>query len=212
MTRISRLTANSIILGALLYLTIEFLLHVLRTDYNPACRFLSEYAVGRFGILGTVAFCLLAVTTLAFAVTLLLEVQRSGFLVATCFLLFVAGLGFCALALFPTDLSPPNGGPPPIRTSVGVVHDTCTGVLSGALGLAALLLPWAYKRDARWHAAWPGILVIGIFIPVFLCVASILPWHWRGAGQRLVVASGLIWMIWNGLWLRSGRGTPRVPD
>ena len=173
----SLLAANSVIVVALLYLTIEIFLHVLRTDYNPACRFLSEYAVGPYGTLGTVAFCLLALITLAFAFTLLLQVQRSGLLAATCILLFVAGFGFFALALFPTDLSPPDGGPPPIRTSIGVVHDTCTGILSSALGLAALLLPWAYKRDTRWRTASPRILLIGIFIPVFLCIAGILPWH-----------------------------------
>jgi hypothetical protein len=116
------------------------------------------------------------------------------------------------LALFPTDLSAPQGGPPPIRTSIGVVHDTCTGILSGALGLAALLLPWAYRRDAHWRAVSLRILLIGIFIPLFLCIASILPWHWQGAGQRLVVASGIIWMIANGLVLRSGLRTSRVPE
>ena len=128
--RISRFLANSVTAGAVLYLTIEILLHVLRRDYNPACRFLSEYAVGRSAILGTVAFCLLAVTTLALGISLLIEVQRSGLLVTVCFLLFVGGFGFFALALFPTDLSAPQGGPPPIRTSIGVVHDTCTGILS----------------------------------------------------------------------------------
>jgi len=203
MQRTSRILANSVIAGTLLYVTIEIMLHVIRKDYNPACRFLSEYAVGPFGILGTVAFCLLAATTLALAITLLLQVQLSWLLVLTCCLLCVASLGFCALALFPTDLSPPQGGPPPIRTSIGVVHDTCTNALSVALGLAALLLPCAYKRDARWRNAFSRILLFGIFIPLFLCIASILPWHWRGLGQRLVVASGLIWMVANGLLLRA---------
>ncbi len=198
MARISRLLANSIIVGAVLYFVLEIVLHVLRSDYNPARRFLSEYAVGRFGILGTGAFCLLAGMTLALTITLLLEVRRSWLLVVACLLLFLVSLGFCALALFPTDLSDPRGGPPPIRTSVGVVHDVCTSVLSCALGVAALVLPCAYKRDPRWHAMASRILVFGIFIPLFLCVASVLSWQWRGVGQRLVVGSGLIWMIANG--------------
>ena len=204
MAPLSRLLAKSVIVGAVLYFVIEVVLHVLRKDYNPARRFLSEYAVGRFGILGTVAFCLLAAITVALAITLLLEVRRSWLLIVTCLLMFLVSLGFCALALFATDLSDPKGGPPPIRTSIGVVHDVCTSVLSGALAVAALMLPCAYKRDPRWRAISSRILAFGLFIPFFLCVASILSWQWRGVGQRLVVTSGLIWMTANGqLLLRS---------
>ena len=195
--RISRLAAKSVIVGAVLYFGIEIFLHVLRRDYNPARRFLSEYAVGQFELLGTVAFCLLAGMTAALTVALFIEVRRSWLLNVTCALLFLVGIGFCALASFPTDLSDPRGGPPPIRTSIGVVHDVSTSVLSAALGVAALLLPFAYKRDPRWRAISSRILGFGVFIPFFLCIASVLPWQWCGVGQRLVVMSGLVWMIAN---------------
>jgi hypothetical protein len=210
MPSISRFLSKFVIVGAVLYFVIEIVLHRLRRDYNPARRFLSEYAVGRFGILGTAAFCLLAAMTAALSIALLLEVRRSWLLLVACGLLFLVSLGFCALALFPTDLTDPNGGPPPIRTSIGIVHDVCTSVLSCALGVAALLLPFAYKRDPRWRAISSRILGFGLFIPFFLCVASALSWQWRGAGQRLVVASGLFWMIANGqVLLRSGQIEPR---
>jgi hypothetical protein len=210
MTRISRSAAKSVIVGAVLYLALEVVLHVLRRDYNPARRFLSEYAVGQLAILGTVAFCLLAGTTVALTVTLLIEVRGSCLLNVTCALLFLVGIGFCALALFPTDLSDPRGGPPPIRTAIGVVHDVSTSVLSAALCVAALMLPFAYKRDLRWRAISSRILGFGVFIPFFLCIASVLPWQWCGVGQRLVVISGLVWMIANcHALLHSGQSNSR---
>ncbi len=197
MSRVSRFLSLSIIAGAVLYVAIEIALHVLRTDYNPARRFLSEYAVGRCGTLGTVAFCLLAGMSGAFTLALALEVRRSWPLIVTCLLLSLVCLGFCALAMFPTDLMDSNGRPPSVRTNTGIVHDASTAVLSAALGVAALILPCAYGRDPRWSVNASKIFLFGIFIPLFLCIASALPWQWRGVGQRLLVASGLIWMIAN---------------
>jgi hypothetical protein len=209
MARVSRFLSIGAIAGAILYCITEIVLHVLRPEYNPAERFLSEYAVGRFGILGTLAFWLLAGITAALAAALALEVRRSWLLVATCFLLSIASLGFWSLAIFPTDLMGPNGSLPPIRTLTGIVHDTSTSVLSSALAIAALTLPWAYKLDPRWRAAALTILTVGMFIPFLLCLASVLPCPWRGAGQRFAVASGLIWITVNArLLLRSPQLRP----
>jgi hypothetical protein len=198
--RASRVLSVAAITGAVLYCITETVLHILRPEFNPAERFLSEYAVGQFGFLGTTAFWLLAGTTSAITVALALEVRRSWWLIATCGLLSIVSLGFCALALFPTDLMGPHGGPPPVRTATGIMHDSCTVILSSALALAALTLPSAYKHDPCWRAATSKIRLIGIFIPLFLCIASVVPAEWRGAGQRFAVASGLIWIVANG-WL-----------
>ena len=54
--RVSPLLARAVMGGAVLYVLTVGLLHVLRPDYNPARRFLSEYAVGKFGALGMAAF------------------------------------------------------------------------------------------------------------------------------------------------------------
>jgi len=201
--------ARSLVAGTALYFVIVVLLHVLRPDYNPARRFLSEYAVGRFGILGTVAFCVLASTIAALAVLLLLEVRRSSFLLVTCILLGVISTGFCGLALFPTDLCDPKGGPPPIRTVTGNIHDLTTAILSAALGAAAVLLPFAYGRDDRWRSGSRQAVVFAVMIPVTLCVANLVSWQWRGAGQRVAVATGLVWILTNARLLLRARGSRR---
>lgn len=206
----SRLLARTVIGGTALYCVIVVLLHVLRPEYHPARRFLSEYAVGRFGILGTAAFCILAGTTAALVILFIREVRRSPYLLATCILLGVVSVGFCGLALFPTDLCDPKGGPPPIRTVTGNIHDSTTAILSVALGAATVLLPFAYGRDSRWRPALSRMVVFAILIPVTLCAANLLSWQWRGAGQRVVVAAGLIWIFVNArLLMRAGRSRAR---
>lgn len=189
-----------------LYFLIVVALHFLRPDYHPARRFLSEYAVGKYGALGTFAFWLLAVTTAALTATLLREVRRSSSLVVTCVLLFTISLGFCALALLPTDMSDPRGGPSPVRTPIGKLHDMTTGIISIMQVAVSWLLPWAYSRDDRWRSISRWFLPFAIFFPVTLCAANLVSWQWRGAGQRVVVATGLAWLFANGylLW-RGGR-------
>ena len=58
--RTSRILGSAVVLGVVTVVTLYLLLHVLRPDYNPLQRFLSEYAVGRFGVLMTAAFFLQA--------------------------------------------------------------------------------------------------------------------------------------------------------
>src|SRR5215471_15366329 len=49
------------------YATAVGLLHVLRTDFNPGYRYLSEYAVGPYGLLMTSTFFALSAGSLALA-------------------------------------------------------------------------------------------------------------------------------------------------
>jgi len=205
MPRISRLLARSVITGAALYILIVVVLHFLRPDYHPARRFLSEYAVGRFGGLGTAAFCVLAGTTAALAALLFLKARHSSFLLAVCILLGLVSVGFCVLALFPTDLCDPKGGPPPIRTVTGNIHDTTTGIMSAALCVAAALLPFAYGRDTRWRPAFSTAAVFAVLIPLAFCIANLVSWQWRGAGQRVAVATGLTWIFANARLLLRAR-------
>jgi len=205
MSRHSRLLASFVIAGGVIYLAIEVALHFLRPDYHPARRFLSEYAVGNFGFLGTIAFCVMAATNATLVAALFLEVRRSSLLLVSCGLLAVVSVGFGLLALFPTDLSNPTGGPPLIRTSTGVIHDVSASILSSALGGASLTLPFAYRLDDRWRPAFSRIIPFGVAIPLTLCVAGLVSWQWCGAGQRLVVATGLVWIFTNAaLLLRPG--------
>src|SRR5215475_2692254 len=95
------------------------LLHVLRPDYNPLQRFLSEYAVGRFGALMTVTFFLQALIALAFVTGLFREVRHSGSLLAGCAFLTVAALTLTMAGVFQTDLNNPTGESSRLITRAG---------------------------------------------------------------------------------------------
>ena len=147
---------------------------------------------------------------MAFAVLLFREVRRSAYLLATCIPLSVVSLGFCVLALFPTDLCDPKGGPPPVRTVTGNIHDATTGVMSVALCVAAALLPFAYRRDIHWRHTLSKAAVFAVLIPTVFCIANLVSWQWRGAGQRVAVAIGLLWIFVNTRLLGSARQTDQT--
>ena len=88
--RVSRILGSAVVLGVVTVFALYVLLHVLRPDYNPLRRFLSEYAVGRFGVLMTAAFFLQALISLALVIGLFRDVRHSGSLLAGCAFLTVA--------------------------------------------------------------------------------------------------------------------------
>ena len=49
--RLSTILGSVVVMGVGTVVALYLLLHILRPDYNPLQRFLSEYAVGRFGVL-----------------------------------------------------------------------------------------------------------------------------------------------------------------
>ena len=120
-----------VVLGVATVVVLYLLLHVLRPDYNPLRRFLSEYAVGRFGVLMTASFLLQALIALALVVGVSRDVRHSGSLLIGCAFLTVAAAALAVAGVFPTDLSEPAGDSALPVTRAGVVHQSAGTLLSG---------------------------------------------------------------------------------
>jgi hypothetical protein len=211
MHRSPRFLGSCVVIGVFIYLADILALHMLRPDFDPMRRFLSEYAVGRFGILGTVSFCVMAATVLTFRSGLHLGVQRSLPLNSTSLFLALAAAGFLTSALFPTDVQPTGGGRP-IPTRAGAIHDMSALLLFTSLILAALILPSALKRDPSWRSFSLTARLLGILILVLFVAFIVAPWRLKGLVQRAEVAAILTWLLMTGLRLRklalgAGRAT-----
>jgi hypothetical membrane protein len=178
------------------------LLHLLRPDYNPFQRFLSEYAVGRFGGLMTAAFLLQALISLALVIGLFREVRHSGSLLAGCAFLIVAALTLTLAGVFQTDLSD-SIGPFRLITPTGMLHQLA-GAISFLSRIAAFLcLSRAYRFDNRWQSLAPTARHVAIaFLTLFFTFVLMIPWNFGGVAQRVTVAVGLLWILLSGLHLR----------
>ena len=169
--------------------------HVLRPDYDPRSRYVSEYAVGPYRHVMTTAFFALGIGSTATLVDLSRALpaparSRSGlvFLGVWSGAILVAGL-------FPTDLSGPNGRPEH-PTTPGTVHALAgiTGFLS--LPLAACLLGRRFRRDPAWRRfARPSLLLSALqSAAVVLSIAS--PVRYIGVNERVLIVCDLAWLAW----------------
>lgn len=204
MLKSSRFFGSCVIVGTLISMITMVALHLLRPDYNPLRRFLSEYAVGPFGFLATAAAYVLAATFLMIMVGLRLSVRPSAILTASCVLLGVVIISLCVCAIFPADLMPADGSRPTLTslTRACIIHIVSSCLLFASLIAVSLTLPSAYKRDEKWRSFSYTILFLGFLILAFFVGLILAPFYLRGLVQRGMGLVILAWLLLTGLRLR----------
>jgi len=190
LVRIDTVASYVTILSVIYYVSVIALLHILRTDYDPGYRYLSEYVVGPYGALMTSTFFDLSVGSLALSLGLWRTVSsKLRFLPGLLLWLTWACAVFLA-GIYPGDL---QGSP---QTRIGQIHNQMGMVAfsSASLALPLLTLPlwWEYK----WRPVWRVAVVLS-----FVAVASFFAMDWlaemrlAGLAQRMFLAMTLAWMF-----------------
>lgn len=172
--------------GLLLFVAIVSLLHFLRPDKNMLSCFVSEYAVGNYSWLMTIAFY-----ALAFAATLLL---RSLLLNSTSSKTSKITLGFfCAgmllVAIFPTDIP---GEPPTPR---GLIHGFAALIALASLGISMIAWGIVFKKNNHLHKLAKPSVFYGVISLVLLIVFIASPISFRGLTQRFLLAWDISWLF-----------------
>lgn len=182
--------------GGMLFLLLLASLHLLEPEFDPTWRFISEYMLGRFGWMMTLAFLALAISLAGVGAAILPRVRNViGYIGILILVLAVIGLGIAAS--FQTD---------PITTKMedltpsGQMH-----VLGASLDyspLAFLLLTFSLVRNPAWSSIRVRLFVTAI-IPIALTIAFILaipadavfgPDVYAGLIGRFLVLSYLGWV------------------
>jgi len=168
--------------GSLVYVALVAVLHLVRTDYDPAGRYLSEYSVGRFGFLGNAAVYVLAATLLLVSAGLRFTVRASLGLTLSCVLLAVASAAFVTIAAFPADVQP-MGGARPTPTRSGAIHHQAALVALLSLIPGLLILPIALRRDPRWRTFFRTASLLALLFVATVVAFIRLPWS-QGWAER----------------------------
>ncbi len=109
-------------------------LHALRTDLDPAWRFISEYEIGPFGWIMQLAFVCLAVSCLALCVAIYSQLRGVlGYLGLA--LVVLAAFGMTLAAIFVPD-------------PVNRLHEV--GAMLDHLPFAAPLINWGLAKNPAW--------------------------------------------------------------
>lgn len=144
--RVSRPDLLSIIAttGVVAFIIVVIVLIIVRQDYNPVKRYLSEYAVGPYGWVMQIAFCLLSLASFALALGLWSKGFDSGRSQLDIILLGIwSGGGFVA-GIFPVDL---QGTP---LTFVGAVHLVSSSIALLSLFVAMVVFGIKFRKDPSW--------------------------------------------------------------
>jgi hypothetical protein len=162
-------------------------LHVVRADASRV-EYLSEYALGPYGLLMTQAFVAGGAGTIALALAIARRAAGSFFSCMTSMLLLTGGAATCLLAAYPTDPDPL--GP---STPAGEMHSMLGYLRVVCSAFSATLWALAIRRDSRL-ASHRRATVIGAaltFVAVTLIVY--LPDSHTGLVQRFWITVNLGW-------------------
>jgi hypothetical protein len=174
------------------------LMHFLRRDYDVSSHMISDYAVGPWGGVMTMAFAGASLGCLMLALGLARSRPGSivGWLAAALFA--IASMGLAVAAVYPTDL------PDAPSTSAGYIHEMSVLVNIASIVLAALLTAVVAVRDARWRAhRVPGVVLALLLVAAvavqFTTLYRGMPY---GIANRLVVLVMTTWFVVTALRLR----------
>ncbi len=188
--RLNTIASYATRLSVIYYVGAIALLQILRTDYDPGYRYLSEYVVGPYGPLMTSTFFVLSIGSLAVFIGLWCSVSsKLRFIPGLLLWLTWAGAVFLA-GLNPSDL---QGAP---QTQAGQIHNQMGMIAFSSASLALPLLSLPLWWEQRWRSVW--LLAVALS---FAAVACFFAMDWlagirlAGLAQRMFLAMTLAWMF-----------------
>lgn len=187
-------------IGGVIYFVVSVLvLHFLRPEYNPMNHAVSNYAVGPFGYLMTLAFYALALSVFALGLGLFCSIALTNLSKTAIILLWIASCGMVVMGIFPGDahaLHPP-------ATVTGEIHWTAAGVSFLSIMIAAFLLSGFFKTDEQFRRfQHPGFIFAIVMIGALVLFGLLALIGWIGIGQRIYLAVCLLWLLVLAGWLR----------
>ena len=148
--------------------------------------FVSEYAVGNFGWLMTIAFYALAFAAALLLRGLLLNTTSSK---ASKITLSIFCVGMLLVAIFPTDVpvDPP--------TPRGLIHGFAALIALTSLGISMIVWGVVFKKNNNLkNLATPSIFY-GVVSLVLLIIFIASPISFRGITQRFLLAWDISWLF-----------------
>lgn len=167
----------------------------LRPDKNMLSCFVSEYAVGNYSWLMTIAFYALAIASALLLVGLMMHVKSSKTAKIT---LSVFCLGILLAAIFPTDL--PGNTP----TTGGLIHGFAALIALLNLGISMIAWGIAFKKNNELKRFGRLSVFWGVISLILLIIFIASPISIRGLTQRTLLTFDISWLFIVSLGLYQG--------
>ena len=151
-----RLTAASSALAATsaatagAFVVILIALHAIEPEFDPSWRFISEYQLGEWGWLMSLAFVCLSASAGTLLLAVRTQVRTVGGRIGLG-LLALTAVAFIIAGVFRTDSSVADA-----PSTTGMIHNTAAAV-GGFVPLAAYLIAWSLARNIAWRPYRPSL-------------------------------------------------------
>jgi hypothetical protein len=203
-TAISQRAAYVSFAAAAIFLVLLVILHIVKPEFDPSWRFVSEYAIGRHGWIMVLAFLFLALSCLASVIAIRSQIESTGGKIGLALLLVVAA-SLVAAGVFVAD---PITASSNELTTHGNLHGLAATVGIPGFPIAAVLLSRSLLRKQVWSSArrlllwtarltWISVLVmfVSMFIMLGQTQGKFGPEVLIGWPNRLVVLSYCAWLM-----------------
>lgn len=175
--------------GVVYFIISMMALHFLRRDLSWVTKYVSDYAVGDYGYLATLAFIALGLGALALALGIWRGVAASRTSRAGSVLIGICGACWIVVGMFRTDL---EGAP---ATTTGSIHFAAFLFSVASLVAGILSLSRAFKKDARWRSFAPLTLAWGLAILIVFIPGSAVMGQADGLNERILIGVMVLWLL-----------------
>ncbi len=175
----------------IIFQVVMVLAQSLQPGYNPLRDTISSMVWGSYGWLQTINFFIFGVLMIALVRKFITGMDKSVMPRFGGILLYLVGLGFIILAIFPTQ-SP--GG---VKTLQAVIHGITVYFITFLFPAACFLVAPALRKGRYPGFIFPytiitgslglGLIVLGVFL-------KIIGAYWFGMLERVLLLNGFIWL------------------
>jgi hypothetical protein len=202
--RTALVTSRMTIIFSATFLVILFLLHFLKPELDPSWRMISEYEIGRYGWMMSLAFFCWGSSVLSLLVALWGVLRTMGGNIGYIWLLLIG------IALFGAGIFVTNAITDPTPSTANTLHTLCGAFVILTFPIASSLVVGSLARNEKWSAArrplfWVEVLV---WLSMFAFFGSIIvsnainpsagrvgPEVYLGWPNRFMVLIYNVWLI-----------------
>ena len=196
-----RYSALGSLFGVLIFTVLVIALHVLRPQMNPLSHAISEYALGPFGFLMTIAFVMRGLGELLLVIGFAAGTMRSNRSWAGLIFLALATLCSFLVATFPGN---------PQNMSMLIVHSVSAFVGFGSLIIAALAWAWRFRKEARLRSSALISFLLGLLMLVSLVSLVISASYALGLAERMLEIFIVLWLYFMAWRLSTFASSPSL--
>lgn len=190
-TRHIKILASAALLLIGFFAAVVITFHFLNRGYDPSTSFISEYAVGRYGVLMSIGFISLSIGSLLLVAGLYQAIPNDGRSIPGLILLGVWSLCVFIAGIFNTDVQGSE------QTAYGQMHDNASLIAFIAIVIGSFLM-LRFKRNDDWQPFYQTSLLISIFMALAFAdfiISLIIKTSSVGIVQRVFVGIVIIWLM-----------------